>query len=80
VNDFLSIVVPLLIAAVFIGMLLFTLRFCVIDARRRGKSPLLVCLLVMISFPLGLIAWLLFRPEPTEGAGGSFRLEDHRLQ
>jgi hypothetical protein len=32
------------------------------DARRRGKSALLVVILVLCSFPLGLIVWLLFRP------------------
>lgn len=34
------------------------------DARRRGKSPVLVVLLCLLSFPLGLIAWLIFRPQP----------------
>jgi hypothetical protein len=34
------------------------------DARRRGKSPVLVVLLCLLSFPLGWIAWLIFRPQP----------------
>ena len=50
------------------------------DARRRGKSPLLVILLVLISFPLGLIVWLLFRPEPLETEGPPFRLKNYRAQ
>lgn len=33
------------------------------DAERRGKSGCLVLLLVLLSFPLGLIIWLIFRPE-----------------
>ncbi|RMH01308.1 MAG: hypothetical protein D6706_02015 [Chloroflexi bacterium] len=34
------------------------------DARSRGKSGCLVALLVMfLSWPLGLIAWLIFRPN-----------------
>ncbi len=33
------------------------------DARRRGKSPRWVFLLVLLlQFPFGLIAWLVFRP------------------
>jgi len=44
-----------------------------------GKSPLLVILAVVICFPLGLILWLLFRPEPVDGAR-QFRLRDHRFQ
>ena len=32
------------------------------DARRRGKSPVLVLIAVVFFFPFGLIAWLLFRP------------------
>ena len=34
------------------------------DARRRKKSPVLVFLIVfLLQFPLGLIAWLVFRPS-----------------
>lgn len=34
-----------------------------LDARRRDKSPVLVFLVVfLLQFPLGLIAWLAFRP------------------
>jgi hypothetical protein len=35
------------------------------DAERRGKSGCLVALLVLfVSWPVGLILWLVFRPEP----------------
>jgi hypothetical protein len=59
-----------------------TIRIIATDARRRGKSPLLVILLIVLCFPGGFIAWLLFRPDPLEGKGngGQFRLEDHRIQ
>jgi len=65
---------------VFVGILGWMLLVCAADARRRGKSPLLVTLLVFVSFPLGLLLWLLFRPEPLNGGGGGFRLRDHRVQ
>jgi len=39
-------------------------RLAAVDARRRGKSPLLVCIIVIFFFPIGAIAWLLFRPSP----------------
>ena len=48
------------------------------DARERGKSPVLVSLLVLLSFPLGLAAWLLFRPETTTPGKRRFNLEDYR--
>jgi hypothetical protein len=70
----------LIFLAGFLALLAWTLRLCADDARRRGKSPLLVALLVFVSFPLGLILWLLFRPDPMDGGGTAFRLEDHRLQ
>jgi hypothetical protein len=52
------------------------------DARRRGKPPMLVALLVLMTFPLGLLIWIVFRPEVTGGSGGvqPFRLDDYRLQ
>lgn len=34
------------------------------DAENRGKSGCLVLLLVLlVSFPIGIIAWLVFRPD-----------------
>jgi hypothetical protein len=63
-----------------LGILGWIVWVCAADARRRGKSPLLVVLLVFFSFPLGLILWLLFRPEPPDGGVKGFHLEDHRVQ
>jgi hypothetical protein len=65
---------------VFLGVLVWIVRICAADARRRGKSPFLVTLLVFVSFPLGLLLWLLFRPEPLNGGGQGFRLNDYRVQ
>ena len=48
------------------------------DARERGKSPALVCLLVLLSFPFGLVAWLAFRPETMTPGRRRFSLEDYR--
>lgn len=54
------------------------------DAKRRGKSPLLVSLLVLLfAWPLGLLAWLLFRPDEGGPGGGGrkpFDINDHRVQ
>ena len=65
---------------VFVVLLGWTLSVCARDARRRGKSPLLVTLLIFLSFPLGLIVWLLFRPEPLNPPDRSFHLKDHQVQ
>ena len=38
------------------------------DARRRGRSPWLVAILVaFLAWPLGLVAWLVFRPKAPVG-------------
>jgi hypothetical protein len=37
-------------------------RWAIEDAARRGKSAVLVLIAVVFFFPLGLVAWLLFRP------------------
>jgi len=82
VSGFLVFAVEYLIATtVAFALLALIIQAFWNDARRRGKSPLLVTLAVLLFFPLGLIAWLLFRPDPLDGGGGrSFRLEDHRVQ
>jgi hypothetical protein len=73
-----AILVTLL--AGFLAMLAFTMRICISDARRRGKSPVLVCIACILFFPWGTLAWLIFRPDPKDSSRSSFRLEDHRLQ
>ena len=52
-----------MVLAIGILFLVFS-RFCIRDSKRRGLSPVLVFILVLSFFPIGLIAWLLFRPEP----------------
>ena len=68
----------IIVLVVFVLIVGLTVNFCTEDARRRGMSPILVALICVFFFPQGLIAWLLFRPEPI--AGPPFRLEDHRVQ
>ncbi|HWB99938.1 MAG TPA: hypothetical protein VG672_24690 [Bryobacteraceae bacterium] len=43
----------------------FALFLCwaAFDARRRGKSAVLLCLALIFFFPASWLAWLLFRPE-----------------
>lgn len=57
------------VAVVLLGCYLllpvFTAFWAFGDAGRRGKSGCLVALLVLfLAWPMGLIAWLVFRPEP----------------
>jgi hypothetical protein len=51
-----------LLAVVFALVLGGYLLWAVGDARRRGKSALLVLIAVVLFFPLGLVVWLLVRP------------------
>ena len=69
-----------LIIFVLLTVLLISMRLLAADARRRGKSAALVVLLAFVSFPLGLLLWLVFRPEPIEPDRREFQLHDHRLQ
>jgi hypothetical protein len=59
------------VAFVFFGYVLWAIE----DAHRRGKSAILVFVGVVFFFPLGLAAWLLFRPPlqdvPLPAAGRS---------
>jgi hypothetical protein len=75
-------------SAMFVVISLMTLvaaflliKWAVDDARARGKSPILVAAAVILFFPWGWIAWLLFRPENyVNGGRKPFRLDDHRVQ
>jgi hypothetical protein len=66
--------------AVLLAPLLLLINFAVRDARRRGKSALLVSIACVFFFPWGWIAWLLFRPDPTYRGKTSFELQDYRAQ
>jgi drug/metabolite transporter (DMT)-like permease len=70
--------VLLVIGATLLAVAALTIRFVWRDARRRGKPPALVVLLCLLSFPLGLIVWLIFRPEPLPPAQPQFGLEGRR--
>jgi len=73
-----SLVIMLL--AFVLVLIAMTIRVIANDARRRGKSPVLVVLLCLLSFPLGWIVWLIFRPAPLPPGRQPFRLEDRRVQ
>lgn len=64
--------------AIPLAFLTLLILWTATDAIKRGKSPLLVCLLVVLSFPLGLVAWVIFRPETGTPNKRRFNLEDYR--
>ena len=53
------------ILCLFFAALVFIVyaKWATEDARRRNKPPLLVLAAVVLFFPFGLIAWILFRPD-----------------
>ena len=82
-SDLLGQVILVIIMTGILGLFLsYIMHICIIDARRRGKSPALVCIACILFFPWGTLAWLLFRPDPKDdhGSHSRFRLEDHSLQ
>lgn len=56
--------IPLLALLIIMMVAWSIFSWCIEDARLRGKSPLLVLIAVIIFFPWGCIAWLIFRPPP----------------
>lgn len=53
----------LVLILAFVTVWIWSIVWAAQDAGRRGKSRLLVGLLVaLLSWPLGLIVWLIFRP------------------
>ena len=54
------------IGLAFLGLFVWSIVWAYGDAERRGKSGCLVALLVMfLTWPMGLVAWLVFRPNDT---------------
>jgi hypothetical protein len=53
-----------LIVVMFIGLLIWSLRWVHSDAEARGKDGCWVAFLVcIISWPIGLLIWIAFRPD-----------------
>jgi NADH:ubiquinone oxidoreductase subunit 6 (subunit J) len=52
---------------------------CASDAKRRGRSPWLVSLLVVLLFPVGMLAWMAMRPKTSNNdSKGEFEPETSR--
>jgi hypothetical protein len=75
-----EIAVVLLFVVIFGALLGWSFKVAANDARRRGKSPVLVWIACVLFFPWGLVAWVLFRPDPIDKGKSGFELEDYRLQ
>ena len=81
-NDFSTLMAKslvIMLLAFVLVLIAMTIRVIANDARRRGKSPVLVVLLCMLSFPLGWIVWLISGRVMPPGRQ-PFRLEDRRVQ
>lgn len=55
--------VLLVISFLFLGLILWSTIWAYNNAKVRGKSGCLVALLVFLFWPMGLLAWLIFRPN-----------------
>lgn len=56
------IVIAIIFTVVFLALYIASIIWVYRDANRRGKSGVLVALLVaLISWPIGLLVWLLIR-------------------
>lgn len=74
-----EVLVFLTFAAAFCVLVIIGIRAAMRDARRRGKSPVLVAVACVFFFPWGLVAWLIFRPDPI-ASRNRFDLQHFRVQ
>lgn len=57
-------IIMLLVGLILLGLYLYSIVWSYNDAESRGKSGCLVALLVaLLSWPIGLIVWVVLRPE-----------------
>jgi hypothetical protein len=80
ISSLLAKSLAILLLAFVLVVIAMTIGAIADDARRRGKSPVLVVLLCLLLFPLGIILWLIFRPAPLPPNQQRFRLEDRQVQ
>lgn len=78
----LSRAVDLVLILCIVTAFIATVRMCAKDAIRRGKSPWLITLMVIVFFPFGLLVWLAFRPKIVKPSGNEekLKLDDFRVQ
>jgi hypothetical protein len=77
IHDLPALTVLAVLCAVFIVVVRFSAR----DAIRRGKSPWVVSALVVLFFPVGLLLWIVFRPDPLDSVRSKkFQLDNFRAQ
>jgi hypothetical protein len=79
-SDVFGFSLGVVLACGLLFLLFLSIQMIAKDARKRGKPGLLIALLVLFTFPMGLLLWLLFRPEPRDPDSQPFRLSDHRIQ
>ena len=60
-------IILIIIAIVLLVFAVWSVIWAYQDARRRGKSPWLVGLMVLLMvWPVGLVLWLMLRPSKTK--------------
>ena len=66
----------------FLAIWTYAVRACALDARRRGRDPVLIASLVGLTFPFGLVIWLFSRPDPLDSPKPEkpFEIDDFRVQ
>lgn len=66
-----NILLPLGVLAVFFAVYVGTIIWGYQDAEERGKSGCLVALLIaLLSWPLSILLWIVFRPDDTPRRSG----------
>ncbi|MBK1791016.1 hypothetical protein [Persicirhabdus sediminis] len=79
-SEFTEILQAFLLVTLYLAAPLILISWTAKDAVLRGKSPFWVGLIVLLTFPVGLILWLIFRPKHPDPPRSDFDLEDFRQQ
>ena len=58
-----EVIASFIIIIVVVTLLILLIGWAIDDANARGRSALCVTIAVVLFFPWGWIAWLLFRPD-----------------
>jgi hypothetical protein len=67
--EVIEFVIAIVVTLGYLALVIYSCRWAARDASKRGKSGFLIGLLAFLTWPIGLLFWVIARPEPPTDIG-----------